>query len=143
MLKYASFILIDIYTQDCAVSVEEVANSPANENHMVAYVFGIYTENFLTKVISSWNFVGGTNENNTYNSLENTYIGSYWQAEVIDDTDVVNENMQNMLDYIFYLLGETDVNPTKEGRTPLLASSSWGIYHPDYGFLELHQLRKR
>ena len=133
MLKYASFILIDMYTQDCAVSVEEVANSPANENHMVAYVFGIYTENFLTKVISSWNFVGGTNENNTYNSLENTYIGSYWQAEVIDDTDVVNENMQNMLDYIFYLLGETDVNPTKEGRTPLLASSSWGIYHPDYG----------
>lgn len=134
MLEYANFILVDMYSIiDPAISAEEIANSPANENHMVAYVFGVYTESFLN-VISSWNFVGGTDENNTYNTLENTYIGSYWQAEVIDDSDVVKENMQNMLDYIYYLLGETNVNPTEEGRTPLLASLTWGIYHPDYDY---------
>ncbi|MCK9151844.1 cobaltochelatase subunit CobN [Methanobacterium alcaliphilum] len=133
MLDYANFILIDMYTQDCVVSVDDIANSPANQNHMVAYVFGIYNTNFLKNVINSWNFLGGNSTNNTPNSLENTYIGSYWQAEAVIDNDTVKLNMANMLDYIYFLLGESSVNPTKTGKTPVLTSPSWGIYHPDYG----------
>ncbi|BDZ70911.1 cobaltochelatase subunit CobN [Methanobacterium petrolearium] len=133
MLEYANFILLDMYTETCAVSIEDIAGSLANENHMIAYIFGIYTDNYISNLLGSWNFLGASQENNTPNTLENTYIGSYWQAEAIKDNDVVNENMQNMLDYIFYLLGESDVNPTEENRGPILASATWGIYHPDYG----------
>ncbi|PAV04721.1 MULTISPECIES: cobaltochelatase subunit CobN [Methanobacterium] len=134
MLKYTNFIMVDMYSYNFAIPADVIADSPANQNHRIAYVFGIYDANFISKYIGSWNFLGGTDKNNTYNTLENTYIGSYWQAEAVNDSSIVKENMQNMLDYIFYLMGETSVNPTKiEGRTPLLSNPTWGIYHPDYG----------
>ncbi len=133
MLEYTNFILIDMYTQDCAVSAEDIVNSPANKKRMISYVFGIFTDEYLKKTLKDWNFVGGTSKNNTPNTLENTYIGSYWQAEVVKDDTTVEKNMRNMLDYIFYLLGETTVNPTENAsKTPLLPST-FGIYHKDYG----------
>nr|WP_319372959.1 cobaltochelatase subunit CobN [uncultured Methanobacterium sp.] len=134
MLEYANFILVDMYSlQSPTVTPAEVANSTANSNRMIAYIFGIYSPNFLSGVVGDWNFLGSTEENNTPNTLENTYIGSYWQAQYISDSDVVSKNMRNMLDYIFYLLGESAINPTEvSGRTPVLSTANWGIYHPDY-----------
>jgi cobaltochelatase CobN len=41
--------------------------------------------------------------------------------------------MENMLNYIFYLLNETDVDPTLENKGPLLAGPTYGLYHPNYG----------
>lgn len=132
MLAYTNFVLIDMYKQDFAVSAEDIKNSPANKKRMISYVFGIYTEEYLTKYLKGWNFVGGTSKNNTPNTLENTYIGSYWQAEVVKDNTTVEKNMKNMLDYIFYLLKETKVNPTENSaKTPILPSS-YGIYHKDH-----------
>lgn len=131
MLKYANFILVDMYTIDCAVSSEDIVNSPANKKHMISYVFGIYNDYYLKNILKNWNFVRGTGEKNTPNTVENTYIGSYWQAEVIKDNVVVNENMKNLLSYIFYLMGETKINPTKIGKTPIYPPSM-GIYHTNY-----------
>ena len=142
MLAYANFILVDMYSDAFAVSVNEIANSPANKNRMIAYVFGIYNAATL-KTLSSWNFLGGTDGNNTPNSLENTYIGSYWQAQTVKDNSTVQENMQNMLNYIFYLMGETSVNPTEiANETPVLAGATWGIYHPDYGVFGIAPTQK-
>ncbi len=145
MLKYANFILVDMYSiSSSSVPANLIADSNANKNRKVAYIFGVYDKYFISKYISNWNFLGGTKQNNTYNSLENTYIGSYWQAEVVKNNTIVKQNMHNMLDYIFYLLGETSVDPTKiTGRTPLLTSATWGIYHPDYGIFGLSPTQKQ
>ncbi len=136
MLDYSNFIVVEMYgtnTGDLTVSPEEIAQTPANARHMLAYIFGVYDENFINSTLKGWKFVGATDANNTYNSLENTYIGSYWQVQVVKEDTIVKKNMQNLLDYILYLLGESDINPTEiAGRTPILSSSTWGIYHPDY-----------
>ena len=122
MLAYSNFILVDMYGSGYTVTPSEIANSPANKNHMIAYVFGSYSDTLLKSL--GWNFLGGTNGNNTPNNLENTYIGSYWQAQTVSDNSIVQENMQNMLNYIFYLMGETSVDPTGiANETPVLDSS--------------------
>lgn len=133
MLEYTNFILIDMYKQDFAVSAADIVKSPANKKRMISYVFGIYSEEYLTKYLKGWNFVGGTSSKNTPHTLQNTYIGSYWQAEVVKDSNTVEKNMKNMLDYIFFLLKENKVNPTENAtKTPILPSS-YGIYHKDFG----------
>lgn len=134
LLEYANFILVDMFidSTDYSVTVDEITNTPANEKGMIAYTFGMYTDVYLNSLLADWNFLGGTETNNTPHTLENTYIGSYWQAEVVSNATVVKENMENMLDYIFYLLGETTENPTST-KGPLLAGPTYGLYHPDYG----------
>ncbi len=130
MLEYTNFILVDMYSASngFAVSEDLISSSPACEKGMIAYTFGIYSDQYFSSVLKDWKFVGGN-----VNSYENTYIGSYWQAQVITDMHAVKTNMKNMFNYITYLLGETKENPTMDGNTPLLTNPDWGLYHPDYG----------
>lgn len=133
MLKYTNFILVDMYNHNFAVSADDIVNSPANKKRMVSYVFGFYTDEYLKKYLKGWNFVGGTSKKNTPHTLENTYIGSYWQAQVVKDDTTVKKNMQNMLDYISYLLKETTVNPTENPTKTPIYPPTFGIYHTDVG----------
>lgn len=126
MLDYANFILVDMYSQGSGFGVDTriIKESPASQNHMVAYTFGIYG---TIPQMLGWGYVG-----NTPDSFENTYIGSYWQAEAIKDEEVVNTNMKNLYKYILYLLGESDYNPTTHGDTPIVAGPQWGVYYPGF-----------
>ncbi|WP_455645029.1 cobaltochelatase subunit CobN [Methanosphaera sp.] len=126
MLDYANFILVDMYSlgNGFGVDTDLIKNSPASQNEMVAYTFGIYGS--LVQSLG-WGYVGG----NPY-SVENTYVGSYWQAEAITNETIVNTNMKNLFDYILYLLGESNVNPTTNGNIPLLSGPQWGIYYPGF-----------
>lgn len=126
MLSYTNFILVDMYSLGNGFGVDTnlIKESPASQNNKVAYTFGIYGS--LVNQLG-WGFLG----NSPY-SIENTYVGSYWQAEAVKDETVIKTNMKNLLNYIFYLLGESKVNPTLNGNTPVLAGPQWGIYYPGY-----------
>lgn len=134
LLDYANYIQLDMYAADTyQFDTSIIVNSPANKNYMVSYTFGVYNSTLLKKI--GINFVGANSSNNTPNTLANTYIGSYFQANDITDMDVLEKNMENYYAYILYLLGDSNVNPTlNSSRTPLL-SSSFGIYHPSLGKL--------
>lgn len=138
LFEHANFIQIDMYNLGSySFDLHSVLkDSPANKNYNVAYTFGVYTDEIFN--MSDIHFIGANPENNTPDTIENTYIGSYFQANDINDTYVLNTNMVNLLDYIKYLLNpEKYDNPTLDStRTPLLTSET-GIYHPDYGTLTL------
>lgn len=127
MLDYANFILVDMYSQGLGFGVDAnlIRDSPASKNHHVAYTFGQFNDAMLLSL--GWGFVG-----NNPNSIENTYIGSYWQSEATQNATVVNMNMKNLLRYIYYLLGETDVNPTMNGNGPRMPGPQWGISYPGF-----------
>ncbi|MDO5822341.1 cobaltochelatase subunit CobN [Methanosphaera sp.] len=129
MLDYANFILVDMYSkgQGFGVDIDAIKNSPASQHNRVAYTFGIFDQMLLQEL--GWGFLGV----NPVESIENTYVGSYWQAEAIKDATVVNTNMKNLYHYILYLLGESDYNPTRtDSGTPVLAGPQWGVYYPGY-----------
>lgn len=136
MFEYANFIQLDMYIDGptYTFNVDVLKDSPAYENYMIAYTFGVYSDELLDAI--NLHYVGGSPSNNNVNSLENTYIGSYFQAEDTPDEKVLSQNMFNLLDYIKYLINPSKyANPTLDSnRTPLLASSM-GIYHPDLGTL--------
>ena len=129
MLDYTNFILVDMYSEGngFGIDVRLIGESPASQNNMIAYTFGIYSEQLFQGNLRSWGFVGG----DPY-SLENTYIGSYWQAERITDNETVQTNMKNFYKYIEYLLGDSDVDPTKKNGSPILERTDWGIYYPGH-----------
>ncbi len=128
MLDFANFILVDMYAEGLGFGIDTdlIKESPASQNNMIAYTFGIYNDGLLMSL--GWGYVGDS----PY-SLENTYIGSYWQAEAISDDDVINKNMYNLYQYILYLLGEIDENPTDSlDGIPVLAGPQWGVYYPGF-----------
>lgn len=129
MLDYTNFILVDMYSEGNGFGIDTklIGESPASQNDMIAYTFGIYSEQLFQGNLRNWGFVGG----DPY-SLENTYVGSYWQAEKVNDNETVYTNMNNFYKYILYLLGETDYDPTKHNGSPILESSDWGIYYPGH-----------
>lgn len=129
MLDFAEFILVDMYSMGngFGVDIDLIAKSPASKNQKIAYTFGVYDDATLRVTLGNWGFLGGNPH-----SVENTYIGSYWQAIPERNQTVIKTNMRNMFDYIRYLLKETDVNPTTTGRSPIYVSSSWGIYYPGF-----------
>ncbi|KZX14395.1 cobaltochelatase subunit CobN [Methanobrevibacter curvatus] len=138
MLEHANFVYLDMYAAGSSLPSDIFNGTPANNNFKIAYSFGIYDTEFLNSL--GLNFIGANSANNTPHTIENTYLGSYFRAEEVkdsDDTTILKENLNNMLNYIFYLLGETSVNPTLNvNKTPKLTRSSWGLYHPDYGVWE-------
>lgn len=138
LLEHANFIQLDMYIDNSLYSfdIDIIKDSPAYENYMIAYTFSTYSEALLNKL--DIHFIGGNPTNNNYNSIENTYIGSYFQAEDIPENSVLKTNMINLLEYIKYLINPTKYsNPTLDpNRTPLLASEA-GIYHPDYGTITI------
>ena len=129
MLDYTNFILVDMYSEGngFGIDVRLIGESPASQNDMIAYTFGIFSDQLFQGNLRSWGFVGGDPH-----SLENTYIGSYWQAERITDNETVYTNMNNFFKYIQYLLGETNYDPTKNNGSPILERTDWGTYYPGH-----------
>ena len=138
LFDYAKFIHLDMFNEGSYTRLsgeylkELLQNSPANINYNVAYTFGIYTENMLNA--TGIHIVGASAENNTFHTIENTYIGSYFQADDINESDVLNHNMLNYFRYVQYLINPSKyTNPTLiEDNAPMM-SPECGFYHPDLG----------
>jgi cobaltochelatase CobN len=90
LVEYANFIHIDMFSES-AYSVftgqylkELLAKSPANAHYNVAYTFGVCSQQILDN--TGLHVVGASASNNTYDTIENTYIGSYFQARDIEES---------------------------------------------------------
>lgn len=136
LFEYAGFIHIDMFSEGSYQTLttqylkELLETSPANSNYRIAYTFGIYSDSLLNT--TGMHIIGATPENNTFNTIENTYIGSYFQAEDILDNTTLTKNMENYLSYIYYLINpEKYTNPTVE-NAPLMLPEC-GFYHPELG----------
>jgi cobaltochelatase CobN len=139
LADYANYIHIDMFAENSAYNrftasylKELLKNSPANKNYKVAYTFGVYSQEILNA--TGMHIIGANASNNIYDTIENTYIGSYFQAEDIQDSKVLITNMKNYFDYVCYLI-EPDKypNPTLTEEGIPLMSPECGFYHPDLG----------
>ena len=138
LFEYAKFVHIDMFNEGSYHTVtgeylkEVLENCPANINYNVAYTFGIYSESILNA--TGMHIVGASEANNTFHTIENTYIGSYFQAEDINETYILNTNMKNYLEYLYYLINPSKyANPTLDvNKTPLMTPEC-GFYHPKLG----------
>ena len=143
LAEYARYIHIDMFAENSAYNrftasylKEMLAVSPANKNYMVAYTFGTYTQEIMNA--TGIHIVGANPANNSYDTIENTYIGSYFQAEDIKDSDVLMTNMRNYFNYVCYLIEpEKYSNPTLTEEGIPLMSPECGFYHPDLGMYTL------
>ncbi len=138
LFEYAKFIQLDMFNEGSYHTVtgeylkEVMENSPANINYNVAYTFGIYSDSILNA--TGIHIVGASPANNTFHTIENTYIGSYFQAEDIENSLVLNKNMENYLKYVYYLINPSKyANPTLDVNNAPLMSPECGFYHPDLG----------
>ena len=143
LAEYAKFIHIDMFAEGAysVFTAEKVkkllASSPANQNYNVAYTFGVYTDGILKS--TGLHVVGASPENNTYHTIENTYIGSYFQAEDIEAYDVLYNNMVNYLKYVYYLIDPAKYeNPTLNVSNAPLMGPECGFYHPDLGIFTIY-----
>ena len=138
---YAKFIQVDMFAEGSNVFTAEVlskllAASPANENYNVAYTFGVYDSRILNG--TGVHIVGASPENNTFNTIENTYIGSYFQAKDINETDILQKNMENYFKYVCYLIDPYNYpDPTSDVANAPLMSPECGFYHPDLGIFSI------
>ena len=138
---YAKFIQVDMFAEGSNVFTAEVlskllAASPANENYNVAYTFGVYDSRILNG--TGVHIVGASPENNTFNTIENTYIGSYFQAKDINETDILQKNMENYFKYVCYLIDPYKYSdPTSDVANAPLMSPECGFYHPDLGIFSI------
>ncbi|WP_407374817.1 cobaltochelatase subunit CobN [Methanobrevibacter sp.] len=142
LVEYANYIHIDMFSES-AYSVltgqylkQLLARSPANANYMVAYTFSVFSKQILNN--TNMHIIGATPANNHYDTIENTYIGSYFQAKDIAESDILLSNMKNYLDYVRHLIDPSKyTNPTlDENNAPLMAPEC-GFYHPDLGLYTL------
>lgn len=139
LADHAKFIHIDMFADNSAYNRFSPAYlksmlkySPANINYNVAYTFGVYSQELLNS--TGIHIVGANSANNTFDTLENTYIGSYFQAEDIKDSDVLIKNMRNYFDYVRHLINPNKYsNPTLTSDGIPLMSPDCGFYHPDLG----------
>ena len=83
LAQYAKFIHIDMFAENSGYNKftssylkQLLAQSPANKNYNVAYTFGTYTQEILNA--TGLHIVGANQSNNHYDTIENTYIGSYF-----------------------------------------------------------------
>ena len=142
LARYAKFIHVDmfaeasytIFTADYLSKL--LSMSPANRDYNVAYTFGVYNKDILDTI--KIHIVGANSTNNTFDTVENTYIGSYFQARDIDEYDVLSTNMKNYLNYVYYLINPTKYpNPTLDLENAPLMSPECGFYHPDLGIYSI------
>ena len=138
LVEYANFMHIDMFSES-AYSVltgqylkELLARSPANANYNVAYTFSVFSQQILDN--TGLHIVGASPQNNTFDTIENTYIGSYFQALDIEESGILQTNMKNYLNYVYYLINPSKyANPTlDDGNAPLMTPEC-GFYHPDLG----------
>ena len=143
LAEYAQYIHIDMFAETSeykrftASYLKELLKvSPANKNYKVAYTFGTYTREIMNA--TGIHIIGATPGNNYYDTVENTYIGSYFQADDIKDSNVLLKNMKNYYDYVRYLIEPTKYsNPTLTDDGIPLMSPECGFYHPDVGMYTL------
>lgn len=143
LVEYANFIHIDMFAEG-AYSVftaeklrQLLAKSPANANYNVAYTFGSYNEGILNA--TGLHIVGADSKNNTFHTVENTYIGSYFQAEDINSSDILYSNMNNYLKYVYYLINPSKYeNPTLNDSNAPQMGPECGFYHPDLGIFTIY-----
>jgi len=111
---------------------DEILRSPANLNNMISSAFGWPgggdtdtggPDNLGLRLLG---FKDGVD---TIDTLENTIMGSYY---ALASGTALQTNLQHMVEYIYYLLGETTINPVEHGRSPVMGTPNWGIYHPDH-----------
>ena len=142
LVEEARFMHIDMFSES-AYSVltakylkELLAKSPANANYNVAYTFSVFSKQILNN--TGLHIVGASPENNTFDTIENTYIGSYFQARDIEESDILQSNMRNYLDYVKYLINPSKyADPTLDENNAPLMSPECGFYHPDLGLYTL------
>lgn len=142
LVEYANYMHIDMFSES-AYSVltgqylkQLLAKSPANANYNVAYTFSVYSQQILNN--TGLHIVGASPANNTFDTIENTYIGSYFQARDIEESYILQSNMRNYLDYVFYLINPSKYsNPTLDENNAPLMSPECGFYHPDLGMYTL------
>ena len=138
LVEYAKYMHIDMFSES-AYSVltakylkELLARSPANNNYNVAYTFSVFSKQILNN--TGIHIVGASAANNTFDTIENTYIGSYFQARDIAESNILQSNMKNYLSYVKYLIDpEKYSNPTDDENNAPLMSPECGFYHPDLG----------
>ncbi len=138
LFEYANFIQLDMFGEGSYHTVtaeylkEVLKDCPANINYNVAYTFGVYSDSILNA--TGMHIVGASEANNTFHTVENTYIGSYFQAEDINESYVLNLNMENYLKYVYYLINPSKyTNPTLDVNNAPLMTPECGFYHPDLG----------
>ncbi len=138
LIDYAKFIHLDMFNEGSYHTLtgeylkKILETSPANINYNVAYTFGVYSESILNA--TGIHITGASAANNTYHTIENTYVGSYFQAEDIEDSTVLVTNMENYLKYVYYLVDPSKyTNPTLDENNAPLMSPECGFYHPDLG----------
>jgi cobaltochelatase CobN len=138
LFDYAKFIHLDMFNEGSYHKLtgeylkEVLETSPANINYNVAYTFGVYSDSVLNG--TGIHIVGASAANNTFHTIENTYVGSYFQAEDIEDSEILDKNMVNYLKYVYYLINPSKYqNPTLDVNNAPLMSPECGFYHPDLG----------
>ncbi len=138
LVEYANFMHIDMFSES-AYSVltgqylKELLNrTPANANYNVAYTFSVFSQQILDN--TGLHIVGASKENNTFDTIENTYIGSYFQARDIEESGILETNMKNYLSYVYYLINPYKYDdPTLDDKNAPLMTPECGFYHPDLG----------
>ena len=138
LFEYANFVHLDMFSEGSYNKVtgeylkEILENCPANINYNMAYTFGIYSDSILNA--TGIHITGASEANNTFHTMENTYIGSYFQAEDIDNSQVLTKNMENYLKYVCYLINPSKYgDPTLDVNNAPEMSPECGFYHPDLG----------
>ena len=133
IMEYVNFAYIDMAMPGSGYGdswYDELLLSPANANYMISHAHGYPCDTDTDSYGGDGlHIVGGHDTSDTENSLENTYLGSYYSLAT---GTAIQTNLQYMVEYIYYLLGETTINPTQDGKGPVMETPSWGIYHPDY-----------
>ena len=143
LAEYAQFIHVDMFAEGAysVFTAEKLKNllavSPANANYNVAYTFGVYNDGILNA--TGMHIVGASKENNTYHTVENTYVGSYFQAEDINSSEILLHNMENYLKYVYYLINPDKYeNPTLNDSNAPQMGPECGFYHPDLGVFTIY-----
>jgi len=134
ILEYVNFAYLDMAMPGTGWGdswYDELLQSPANANYKISSAFGYPSCDTDT---DPWggdglHLLGGHDINDTADTIENTYVGSYY---ALASGSALQTNLKNMVKYIYYLLGETTIDPTQNGESPVMATPDWGIYHPDY-----------
>jgi cobaltochelatase CobN len=133
IMKYVNFAYINMAMPGSGMWdtwYDELLKSPANLNYKISSAFGYPCDTDSDSYGGDGlHLLGGHDTSDTENTLENTYIASYYK---LASGTVAQTNLKHMVEYIYYLLGETTTNPTKNGKGPSMSAPSWGLYHPDY-----------
>ena len=143
LFGYAKFVHIDMFAEGVysSLTAEKLGKllsvCPANFNYNVAYTFGVYSDSILSS--TGLKIVGANDNKNTFHTVENTYIGSYFQSEDIESQDILQHNMENYLKYVFYLIDPSKyTNPTLNDANAPMMGPECGFYHPDLGIFTIY-----